>query len=255
MIESPLLAGLPGIRHGFFTRAGGASEGLYASLNCGLGSGDERERVRENRARAAGRLGLAGEAVVTLHQVHSAEAVVVDRPFPDDARPKADAMVSIRRGLVLGALAADCAPILFADAEAGVIGAAHAGWRGALAGVAEATVTSMVGLGARAASIVAAVGPCIGQKSYQVGPEFRAEFVAVAPGNARWFTPSRQPGAWQFDLAGYVAARLAALGLAEVAVLPHDTCAEEARFFSYRRACLKGEKDYGRLLSAIALTP
>lgn len=253
MIEAAELAGLPGVRHGFFTREGGVSQGLYASLNCGLGSADDAEAVRENRARAIGRMGAG--ALVTLHQVHSAEAIVVEAPFAADGRPKADGMATRARGLALGALAADCAPVLFADADAGVVGAAHAGWRGALAGVAEATVAAMAGLGAHAGRIVAVVGPCIRQKSYQVGPEFRAAFVAAATDNDRWFAPSRQPGFWQFDLAGYLADRLGRLGLARVAVLGHDTCADEARFFSYRRACLKGEKDYGRLLSAIALEP
>ncbi len=254
MIEAPELR-LPGIRHGFFTRAGGVSEGLYASLNCGLGSGDRPEAVAENRTRALARLGLGGDALVTLHQVHSAEAVLVELPFAADRRPEADGMATTRRGLALGALAADCAPILLADAEAGIVGAAHAGWRGALAGIAEATVAAMERLGARRAAVVAAIGPCIRQRSYQVGPEFRAEFVAADAGNDRWFAPSREPGRWQFDLAGYIAARLERLGLGVVAVLPLDTCADETRFFSYRRACRKGEGDYGRLLSAIALEP
>lgn len=165
MIEAAELARLSGVRHGFFTRDGGVSQGLYASLNCGLGSGDDAEAVRENRARAMGRLGLGGDRLVTLHQVHSADTLVVERPFAPDARPKADGMATRVNGIALGALAADCAPILFADAGARVVGAAHAGWRGALSGIAEATVATMVSLGARMDTIVAVVGPCIRQRS------------------------------------------------------------------------------------------
>ena len=253
MIESEALA-RPGVRHGFFTRAGGASDGLYASLNCGGGSGDRPEAVAENRTRALGRLGLGRDALVTVHQVHGAEAIEAERPF-GAPRPRADGMATTRRGLALGILTADCAPILFADVEGGVVGAAHAGWRGALAGIAEATVALMERLGARKPAIAAAIGPCIRQPSYQVGSEFRDAFVSADPGDDRWFVPSCDAGRWQFDLAGHVAARLGRLGLGHVDVLPFDPCADAARFFSYRRSCLKGEPDYGRLLSAIALEP
>lgn len=252
LIESGALKAT-GVRHAFFTREGGVSEGMYASLNCGLGSGDEAARVRENRGRATQRIGLAEGDLVTVHQVHSGEAVTVERPFPHDARPKVDGLATKTKGVALGILTADCAPVLFADPEAGVIGAAHAGWRGAFGGVLEATLAAMTRLGARAEATVAVVGPCIRQRSYQVGPEFRAQFVAQDNDDGDLFRPSRQPGAWQFDLPGYVMKRLGRMGLASADALEHDTCAEKARFFSYRRACLVGEKDYGRLLSAIAL--
>ena len=255
MIESPALATQSGVRHGFFTRAGGVSEGIYAALNCGLGSGDDPARVRENRRRAMARIGLATVSLATLHQVHSARVVVVERPFAREARPHADGLVTRTRGVALGVLAADCAPVLLADAVAGMIGAAHAGWKGALAGVVEATVAAMVRLGARASAIMACVGPCIAQASYEVGPEFRMRFLAADAANERYFRPSPRTDHWQFDLPGHIAARLAALGLAGISILPLDTCADADRFFSYRRASLAGEQDYGRLLSAIALTP
>jgi len=252
LIESPILKAA-GVRHAFFTREGGVSEGLYASLNCGLGSGDDAGRVRENRGRALERIGLGAGDLVTVHQVHSGEAVAADRPFAHEERPKADGLATATKGIALGILTADCAPVLFADTEAGVIGAAHAGWRGAFGGVLEATLAAMMRLGARPGVTVAAVGPCIRQRSYQVGPEFRAQFVAQDRADDVFFRPSRQPGAWQFDLPAYVMKRLARLGLSAMEALEHDTCADRARFFSYRRACLVGEKDYGRLLSAIAL--
>lgn len=254
LIESPSLGGLRDLRHGFFTRAGGVSEGLYAALNCGLGSADGAEHVRENRARAMARLDREARDLCTLYQVHSPDVIVVERPFAPKDRPKADAMVTRSAGVALGVLAADCAPVLFADGGARVIGAAHAGWKGALGGVLEATVARMIAEGAQADRIVAAVGPCIRQASYEVGGEFRARFVAADVANDRWFRPARNPGHWRFDLAGYAAFRLSRLGLAAVEVLDHDTCADPARFFSYRRSCLMGEADYGRLLSAIALT-
>jgi hypothetical protein len=253
LIESEALAGLSGIRHGFFTRAGGVSEGLYEALNCGLGSGDRAEHVRENRARAMDRLGARPGSLCTLHQAHTPDAILVERPFAEGGRPRADGMVTREPGVVLGVLAADCAPVLLADPEARVIGAAHAGWKGALAGIVEATLRRMVEQGARTERTIAAIGPSIRQASYEVGGEFRARFVADETANDRFFRPSRNPGHWRFDLAGYVALRLARAHVATVEALPHDTCADPARFFSYRRACLKGEADYGRLLSAIVL--
>lgn len=250
---------LEGIRHGFFSREGGVSEGLFASLNCGLGSGDTPEHVAENRARAARALELEPAALITAYQVHSAEVRTVTSPWTPEERPKLDAIVTATSGIGLGILTADCAPILLADAKAQVIGAAHAGWRGALTGVIAATVRAMAGLGARPQSIIAGIGPCIAQRSYEVGPEFPAPFLAADPSNERFFGPAPAAAArgetkYLFDLKGYVAAELAKAGVAQSYDLPHDTCREE-RFFSYRRACLRGETDYGRALSIIALEP
>lgn len=249
------LAALAGIRHAFFTRHGGVSRGFFASLNCGLGSADDAAAVRENRARAARALDARPENLVTLHQVHGITVINVDRPWTTDVRPQADALVSTTPGIALGALAADCAPILFADARARVVGAAHAGWRGALAGVIGATVEAMCAAGARAPDIVASVGPCIGRESYEVGPEFPGPFIASDPANARFFRPAARAGHFMFDLAGYCAARLEAAGVGTVAVTGQDTCAPGSDFFSYRRAVLNGERDYGRGLSAIMLEP
>lgn len=240
----------PGIAHGFFTREGGVSTGIYASLNCGGGSGDDRDAVAENRARAAVMLGVARDALATNHQVHGIAVTTLVRPI-EGARPRADAMVTKERGLALGILTADCVPVLFADSKAGVIGAAHAGWRGALGGVLEATVRAMATLGAEPARIRCGLGPAIALASYQVGPEFPAPFLAQDPANARFFAPANTR--YHFDLPGYVRGRLAALGLAAIDATGGDTAADSERFFSYRRACLEGEPDYGRLLSAIAL--
>ncbi len=241
-----------GVRHAFFTREGGVSDGLYASRNCGLGSGDDSDRVRRNRARCADDLGLPADRLLTVYQVHSPDVAVVERPF-EGTPPRADALVTATPGLALGVLSADCAPVLFADAEAGVIGAAHAGWKGAVGGVLENTVAAMVRLGARRGSIRAALGPCIAQASYEVGPEFPERLTGRDPADADLFAPSSREGHFMFDLGGYVVRRLKAAGVAEVAVAAHDTCAEDDRFFSYRRATLRGEPDYGRGLSAIAL--
>jgi YfiH family protein len=245
------------LRHGFFTREGGVSEGIFAALNVGLGSGDDQQRVRENRRRAAATLDLPGEALLTAYQVHSAKVAVVDEPWKPGSAPKVDAMVTQRRGLALGILTADCAPVLLADTKAGIIGAAHAGWKGAIGGVLEATIEAMAQLGAKPQRIVAAIGPCIAQESYEVGPEFPAPFVAEDPTNGRHFIPDYNKDGeprWRFDLSGYVSDKLERLGLAAVEALPYDTCADDRHFFSYRRACLRGEADYGRGLSAIALT-
>lgn len=241
------------VRHAFFTRNGGVSDGIYAALNCGLGSGDDPARVRANRGRAMAALGLPAPALVTARQVHSATAVVVDRPWPEDARPAADGLVTSRPGTALGILTADCAPVLFADPAAGVVGAAHAGWRGAKNGIIEATLAAMVGVGARLSAIRAAVGPAIAQPSYEVGADFRRAFVADEPAAATLFVAAARPGHWRFDLAGYVAGRLRQAGVGAVTVLPIDTCADGARFFSYRRVTLAGGGDYGRQLSTIAL--
>ena len=242
-----------GVRHGFFTREGGVSGGVFASLNCGLGSADDPARIGENRARAMARLDLDGAALVTAYQCHSADCVTVTAPWGRGAAPRADALATSRPGVALGILTADCAPVLFADAHAGVIGAAHAGWRGALGGVLEAAVTAMATLGAARERTVAAVGPCIGPGSYEVGPEFFGAFRKADEANTALFAPSERDGHYMFDLPRYVARRLSRLGLAGVARLAHDTCADADRFFSYRRACHRGERDHGRLLSAIAL--
>ena len=243
------------IRHGFFTRQGGVSEGIFASLNCGFGSSDEAAKVAENRARAMAVLGLAGDRLNTCYQVHSAEVVVVDRPWPRREAPRADAMVTRTPEIALGILTADCAPVLFADAEARIIGAAHAGWLGALSGVLEATVAAMEKLGAAPNRIRAAIGPCIGRDSYEVGPEFPAPFIAENAANAGFFRAAQRADHFLFDLASYAAARLQPLGLARTEMIPGDTAAEADRFFSYRRSCHRKEPDYGRELSAIALMP
>lgn len=242
-----------GIRHAFFTREGGVSAGLFASLNCGFGSGDAPDNVTRNRAIAMDRLGLAEDRLVTCYQIHSATVLTVETPWRREDSPRADGMVTAVPGLALGVLAADCAPILFADPDAGIVGAAHGGWRGALDGVAEATVAAMVALGARPEHIRAAIGPCIGQQSYEVGPEFPPRFTALDPANGKFFAPAAREGHFRFDLGGYLEHRLGRLGLAAIERAPHDTVADPARFFSYRRACLTGESDYGRALAAIAL--
>jgi YfiH family protein len=243
----------PGIRHAFFTRQGGVSQGLFASLNCGFGSRDNSDHVAQNRAIAASRLDLAADRLVSCHQVHGTSVVTVDRPWRREQNPRADAMVTAMPGIALGVLAADCAPVLFADPAARVSGAAHGGWRGALAGVMEATIAAMAGLGARPERIRAGIGPCIGQASYEVGPEFAAAFTAADRDNARFFRPAARAEHALFDLPGYIAARLGRLGLDAVEQSGRDTAADEALFFSYRRACLRGEADYGRGLAAIAL--
>ena len=256
MTPIPLTAESIAVPHGFFTRAGGVSAGPYASLNCSLSSADDPAAVRENRARAAAALGVAPGGLVGLTQVHGPEVIAVDDPWGED-RPRADAMVTRRPGLALGIVTADCAPVLFADAEAGVIGAAHAGWRGAVGGVLEATLDAMERLGAARARIAAAVGPCIAQASYEVGPDLRGAVLARDPTDARFFaqasTPGARPDRWHFDLPGYCAARLATAGAGRVAALGVDTLAEEARFFSHRRRTLAGGGPIGHQLSAIAL--
>ena len=250
-LTTGLLNRIEGVRHAFFTRNGGTSRGIYASNNCGFGSRDDAAAVAENRARAMRRIDADPGRLVTLSQVHSADVVEVTAPWRREDSPRADAMVTAVPGIVLGILTADCAPVLFADAQALVVGAAHAGWRGALGGVLEATIAAMCRVGASRERIVAAIGPAIGRVSYEVGPEFPAPFLAQDPANAAFFFPSATQGRHLFDLKGYAAARLAGTGIGEVAVLPNDTRLEGRRFFSYRRSCLRGEPDYGRQLSAI----
>jgi YfiH family protein len=242
-----------GITHAFFSRRGGVSRGLYTSLNCGRGSGDDRKAVDANRARAVAALDMPPGTLFTNHQTHSRDVVVIDESAePDEAR-EADALVTSRRGVVLGVLAADCAPVLFSAPEERVIGAAHAGWRGALDGVCEATVDAMIELGVRPDGIRAAVGPCIGPDSYEVGPEFPAPFLEQDPENGRHFEKAPRDGHFLFDLSGYLVRRLSRLGIGEVFRISADTCRDEANFFSYRRSRHRVEPDYGRQLSAITL--
>ena len=252
-LEYQALATSSAVRHGFFTRAGGVSNGVYASLNCGFGSKDDPESVRENRARAAAVFGLLADDLCTAYQVHGDQVVSVEKAWPHTHAPRADALVSDTPGLVLGILTADCAPVLLADSDNHVIGALHAGWRGALGGILEAGVAGMCRLGAHPTMIRAVIGPTIGPESYEVGPEFPARFVARDPGAQVFFRPAVRDGHYLFDLPGYVARRLGALGLGEIAQLRRDTYVEEAQFFSYRRNSQRGESDYGRLLAAIAL--
>jgi hypothetical protein len=252
-IQSPVLADLSGVQHRFFTRKGGVSAGLYTSLNCGYGSGDSPDNVRENRRRVAEIFGLGEPDLLTLYQIHSAEVLTVaqDR-WTSPGAPKADGLVTDRPGVVLGVMAADCAPVLLADGEARVIGAAHAGWKGALAGVVEATIVAMEKLGARRERLKVVVGPCIGRDSYEVGPEFPAPFRAQDETNSAFFKPSPRAGHFIFDLAGYLVQRIARVGVAATAT-GHDTLSSTEDFFSYRRNTLDGIRDYGRGLSAIAL--
>ena len=244
---------MPGIRHGFFTRQGGVSAGIYRSLNCGAGSNDDRVSVSQNRGRVAQHLGSTDGDVVTLYQVHSPDALIVDKPEARDDLPKADALVTRTRGLAIGVLTADCTPVLFADPRAKVVGAAHAGWRGALTGVIEATVAKMLALGASKRDIRAAVGPCISQKAYEVGPEFEAEFLSQDKSLSRFFI--RKPGQPKphFDLPGFVQDRLKALDLAAVEMTAHCTFGNESLFYSYRRSQHRREPDYGRQISAIVV--
>jgi hypothetical protein len=254
MITVDLFDHDPGIRHAFFTRQGGVSRGLFESLNCGFGSRDAVETVARNRAIAMERLGFSPDRLVTCHQVHSNTVVTVERPWPHYAAPRADGLVAGVSGIALGILTADCAPILFADAAAYVIGAAHGGWRGALGGIIEATLDRMEALGAKRARIHAGIGPCIAKRSYEVGPEFPAPFLADNPANAGYFAPAIRTGHFLFDLPGYIEGRLARAGVALIYRAARDTVAEARFFFSYRRACLRGEPVYGRALSAIALS-
>jgi YfiH family protein len=248
MLTAPRLP-LP---HGFFTRLGGVSTGPFASLNCSSSSADDPAAVRENRGRAAAALGLEPGALLGLKQVHGAVVADARDGWAEDARPAADALVTDRPGTALGVITADCAPVLYADAEAGVIGAAHAGWRGAVGGVLEATIEAMERLGAARARITAVVGPCIAQASYEVGPDLRDAVLARDAADARFFAPGLRADRWQFDLPGYCAARLAAAGVAAQA-LGVDTLAEEGRFFSHRRRTLSGGGPIGHQLSAISL--
>lgn len=253
MIELANLKDLSRIRHGFLTRRGGVSDGLYASLNCGMGSSDDKAAVTENRARALHRAGLPENSLATAYQVHSARVAVVEGDWSRHERPEVDGLVTRTPGISLGILTADCVPVLFADPEAGVIGAAHAGWKGAIGGVLQETVAAMERLGADRARIQAGIGPAIAQKSYEVGPEFPQPFIDRDRANARFFTTSSRCRHFMFDLVGFVAQELNALGLGSVVVAGNDTCAEADDFFSYRRTTLAKEPDYGRQLSVIGM--
>jgi YfiH family protein len=250
---APLRSAAIGAPHGFFTRQGGISGGPYASLNCSLSRGDNRDAVLQNRARAARAIGGEPERLVGLMQIHGADVVAVTEPWLPGAGPHADAMVTNRSDILLGIVTADCAPILFADMEAGVVGAAHAGWRGAVAGVIEATVDAMRRLGASRVS--AAIGPCIAQVSYEVGADMRDTVLSNDPSHDEFFAPGWRESHWQFDLAGYCAARLSAAGIQTISTLDADTAADEARFFSYRRRTLGGGGPMGHQISIIALDP
>ncbi len=248
VLRAPSLGDIP---HGFLGREGGVSTGIYAGLNVGLGSDDEREAVIENRSRAVDAV-LPGAALVRVYQVHSPDVVTVTDAFPQDDPPKADALVTDRPGLLLGIVTADCVPVLFADREAGVVGAAHAGWKGAITGVTDCTIAAMEALGAHRDRIACAIGPCIAQKSYEVDQGFFRRFTEDDAANERFFADGK-PGHYQFDIEGYVAARLAAKGIRQVALLGEDTYSQPDRFFSYRRSCHRGEAGYGRQISLIGL--
>jgi len=251
-LRSPGLAELPGVRHAFFTRRGGVSRGIYHSLNVGVGSSDDPSEVAENRRRAAAAFDLSEAALTTAYQMHSDIALTADRPWSPQ-RPAGDAIVTAKPGVICAVLTADCAPVLIADAEARVVAAVHAGWRGALSGIVASAVAAMTKLGARPAHMVAAIGPCIAQASYQVGLEFRDRFAAELGDADQFFAADADASKRRFDLPGFVAMRLAQTGVTNLEWIGRDTVSEHTEFFSNRRAFLHGQPDYGRLLSAIAL--
>ena len=253
MLQAASLSTLARIRHAFFTRSGGVSQGVYDSLNGGVGSNDAPAKVTENRARMAAALGVKPDHLLTAYQIHSPDVVVADQPWTQEKRPHADAIVTRTPRLAIGVSTADCGPLLLADAEAGVIGAAHSGWRGALTGVIEAAIAAMETLGAERSRIVAALGPTIRQPNYEVGPEFVARFLAADADNTRFFAASERAGHAMFDLAGYIADRVQRAGIVNFEDLGLCTYAEPERFFSYRRTTKQGEPDYGRHINAIAL--
>jgi len=250
-LRSPLLQSVAGIRHGFFTRRGGVSGGIYDSLNIGTGSADDQQLVARNRARVAAWMGVADDSLLTAHQTHSPDVIVARAPFVGD-RPRADAVVTDRPGIAVGASTADCCPVLFVDGQARVVGAAHAGWKGAFTGVLENTIAAMEGLGARRDGIVAVLGPSIGQANYEVGPEFIDRFIAADAANACYFASSGRPGHARFGLNRYTVDRLVKAGVIAEA-MNCCTYAEEDLFFSYRRTTHRSEPDYGRQISAIVL--
>lgn len=252
MIELLRAIALGSMPHGFAGRRGGVSTGIYAGLNVGLGSSDDAQAVARNRTIASDAL-LPGASLVTVHQVHSPDVVTVTGPIAENAKPAADAMVTNRPGLVLGILTADCVPVLLADPDAGVVGAAHAGWKGALTGVTDNIVKAMVALGAQRERISAAVGPCIARQSYEVTSDFAARFEQDESANARFFSSGGRDGHLQFDIAAYVASRLAGAGVSRIEMLDEDTYSQPGRFYSYRRSCHCTEADYGRQISMIAV--
>jgi purine-nucleoside/S-methyl-5'-thioadenosine phosphorylase / adenosine deaminase len=251
-LASPLLSTIPGVRHAFFTREGGVSEGIYASCNGGLGSNDDPAKVAENRRRMAEQMGVGSDQLLSLHQVHSPDAVVANGPWAGGSRPRADAIVTRTEGLAIGVTTADCGPILMIDPNARVIGAAHAGWKGALTGIVESTIGAMEKLGADRNGIVAAIGPLIRQQSYEVGPEFVDRFIEADTGNALFFLPSERAEHAMFDLAGFIRMRLENAGVLMIDDIGVDTYSDE-RFYSYRRSVHRKEPDYGRHVHAIAL--
>jgi YfiH family protein len=251
-LASPLLSAIPGLRHAFFTREGGVSGGLYASLNGGIGSKDNPVDVAENRRRMAAQMGVLPEHFLSVHQTHSPDVMVASGPWPGASRPLADAIVTRTPNLAIGATAADCGPVLLADPNARVIGAAHAGWKGALTGILESTIDAMEKLGAERSRIAAAIGPLIRQHSYEVGGEFVERFIDADAGNALFFLPSPREGHAMFDLAGFIRMRLEHAGVLVIDDIGVDTYSDE-RFFSYRRATHRREPDYGRHVHAIAL--
>jgi len=252
MLCSPLLSSIPGLRHAFFTRDGGVSDGVYGSLNGGLGSGDDPADVRENRRRMAEQMGVSPEYLLNVHQVHSPDAVVATGPWQSPSRPKADAIVTRAEGLAIGVTTADCGPVLLVDPNARVIGAAHAGWRGALTGILESTIDAMEKLGAERKDTVAAIGPLIRQQSYEVGSEFVVRFIEADADNAMFFLPAARDGHSMFDLAGFIRMRLENAGILMIDDLDVDTYSDE-RFYSYRRSVHRNEPDYGRHVHAIIL--
>jgi len=258
MVDKQMKIEAPGLQcaeiaHGFFTRNGGVSSGLYGSLNIGLGSEDDRERVLQNRTRVATAFDVSPDHLLSPYQIHSPDVITVKAPWQEDADRKADALVTATPGLAIGVATADCGPVLFADPVASVVGAAHSGWKGAVSGILENTVAAMEAAGAQKDRICAVLGPTISQTSYEVGPEFYDRFVCEAASFAGFFRPSARDDHHLFDLPGFITAKLAALGLGHVSTLHHCTYSEEDRFFSYRRTTHRKEPDYGRQISAIMI--
>jgi YfiH family protein len=254
MIQAGLLNEIAGVAHGFFTREGGTSAGLFSSLNCGFGSGDDVDTVARNRALVAGSIGVEPDRLLTLYQEHSPRVIIVSKPWRRESAPLADAMVTNEPGIALGALTADCAPVIFADGRARIIAIAHAGWKGALNGVTDTTIRAMEELGADRASIIAAIGPAISGVVYEVGPEFHSRFLEADPANEAFFRSGAKPQHWLFDLPSYLLARLRRSGIGRAEDLALCTYRDERRFFSYRRATHREESHYGRLISAVAIT-
>lgn len=253
MLQASSLSEMASVRHAFFTRQGGVSDGVYRSLNGGVGSNDQAEKVRENRARMAAVLGVAPGSLVTAYQIHSPDVVVAEKPWTRETAPRADAVVTRVGGLAVAVTTADCGPVLFADEAAGVVAAAHAGWKGALTGILETTIETMEQLGASRARIIAAIGPTIRQANYEVGPELKARFLSEDAESEQFFRPSTREAHSLFDLPGFIAARLRAAGLVRIEDLGHCTYADPDRFYSYRRSVHRAEPDYGRHVNAIAL--